>query len=141
MIRLRHALETLDTQRGEPDPVAAAIQVRRMLRHRGLVVWLTDLADPARNEALLQAVKALVPRHLPIVAAPHAVEIDRLASAPAREWRDPSVAIAAREYRQRARLQVAAMRQQGVVVLDEADDQLDRAVLDSYLQLRTRRRV
>lgn len=141
LIRLRHALETLETQRGEPDPLAAAIQVRRMLRHRGLVVWLTDLAEPARNDTLIQALKALVPRHLPIVAAPHAAEIESLAAAPAREWRDPSIAIAAREHRQRARVQVSALRQQGVVVLDEPDDQLDRAVLDAYLRMRTRRRV
>jgi uncharacterized protein (DUF58 family) len=141
LFRLRHALETLETQRGEPDPLAAAIQVRRMLRHRGLVVWLTDLAEPVRNQALVQALKALVPRHLPIVAAPHAAEIERLAVAPAREWRDPSIAIAAREQRQRAAAQVLALRQQGVVVLDEPDDQLDRAVLDAYLQLRRRRRV
>jgi uncharacterized protein (DUF58 family) len=141
LIRLRHALESLDAQRGEPDPLAAAIQVRRMLRHRGLVVWLTDLAEPARTDALIQALKALVPRHLPIVAAPHAAEIERLAVAPAREWRDPSIAIAAREHRRRARVQVSELRQQGVVVLDEPDDQLDRAVLDAYLQMRTRRRV
>jgi uncharacterized protein (DUF58 family) len=139
--RLRHTLETLETRRGEPDPIAAAIQVRRMLRHRGLVVWLTDLAEPARNEQLLQALKALVPRHLPIVAAPHAAEIARLADSPAREWRDPAVIIAAREHRRRAQLQVAALRQQGVVVLDEPDDRLDEAVLDAYLQLRRRRRV
>jgi hypothetical protein len=36
---------------------------------------------------------------------------------------------------------VATLRQGGVVVLDEPDDQLDRAVLDAYLQLRRRRRV
>jgi uncharacterized protein (DUF58 family) len=60
--RLRHALETLDTQRGEANAVRASLQVRRMLRHRGLVVWLTDLAEPARNEALMQAMKALLPR-------------------------------------------------------------------------------
>ena len=141
LIRLRHALETLETQRGEPDPVAAAIQVRRMLRHRGLVVWLTDLAEPARNDALMQALKALVPRHLPIVAAPHAAEIDRLAEAPAREWRDPSIAIAAREHQRRAQAQVAALRRQGVVVLDEPDDELARAVVESYLKLRTRKRI
>ncbi len=139
--RLRHALETLETQRGEPDPVTAAIQVRRMLRHRGLVVWLTDLAEPARNDALMQALKALVPRHLPIVAAPHAAEIERLAAAPAREWRDPSIAIAAREHQRRAQAQVATLRHQGVVVLDEPDDQLDQAVLEAYLQLRHRRRI
>jgi uncharacterized protein (DUF58 family) len=141
VMRLRHVLETLDSQRGEPDPVAAAIQVRRMLRHRGLVVWLTDLAEPARNETLMQALKALVPRHLPIVAAPHAAEIERLATAKATEWRDPSIAIAARAHRERAQAQVMALRQQGVVVLDEPDDELDEAVLDAYLQLRHRRRV
>jgi uncharacterized protein (DUF58 family) len=139
--RLRRALESLEPDRGEPDPVAAALQVRRMLRHRGLVVWLTDLAEPARNEMLLQAARALVPRHLPILAAPHAAEIARLAQAPARHWRDPAIAIAAREHRERARAQVAALRQGGVVVLDEPDDELDQAVLDAYLQLRRRRRV
>jgi uncharacterized protein (DUF58 family) len=139
--RLRRTLERLDTGRGEPDPVAAAIQVRRMLRHRGLVVWLTDLAEPARNAQLMQALKALVPRHMPVVAAPHAAEIARLAEAPAVEWRDPGVAIAAREHRRRAQQQVAELRHQGVVVLDEPDDALDRAVFEAYLQLRRRRRV
>jgi hypothetical protein len=33
------------------------------------------------------------------------------------------------------------LRQQGAVVLDEPDDELDRAVVDSYLQLRSRRRI
>jgi uncharacterized protein (DUF58 family) len=142
--RLRHALETLETletRRGEPDPISAAVQVRRMLRHRGLVVWLTDLAEPARNEALLQALKALVPRHLPIVAAPHAAELARLAEQRAQDWRDPAVTLAAREHRHRAAQQVARMRRQGAVVLDERDDQLDRAVFDAYLKLRARKRV
>ena len=139
--RLRHPLEILESDRGESDPVAAAIHVRRLLRHRGLVVWLTDLAEPARNDQLMQALKALVPRHQPIVAAPHAAEIARLAAGPAREWRDPAVTIAAREHHQRAQLQVAQLRRQGIVVLDEADDKLDRAVLDSYLRLRSRRRI
>jgi len=112
-----------------------------MLRHRGLVVWLTDLADPVRTDALMQAVKALVPRHQPIVAAPHAVEIARLAGQPPREWRDASVALVAREYRDRAQQQVALLRRQGAVVLDEPDDKLDQAALDAYLQLRRRRRA
>jgi uncharacterized protein (DUF58 family) len=139
--RLRHALEMLETRRGESDPVAAAIQVRRMLRHRGLVVWLTDLAEPARNDELMQALKALVPRHQPIVASPQAAEITRLATAPARDWRDPPLALAAREHSRAAQLQVATLRREGIVVLDESDERLDRAVLDAYLQLRRRRRV
>jgi len=139
--RLRRSLEVLETDRGECDPVAAAIHVRRILRHRGLVVWLTDLAEPARNDALMQALKALVPRHQPIVAAPHAAEIARLAELPANDWRDPAIALAAREHHERAQVQAAMLRRRGIVVLEEADDKLDRAVLDTYLQLRQRRRV
>jgi uncharacterized protein (DUF58 family) len=139
--RLRRALETLETNRGESNAQAAAIQVRRLLRHRGLVVWLTDLADPGRTEQLMQALKALAPRHQPIVAAPHAAEIDQLAGMPQQEWSDPAVALVAREHRERAQLQVATLRRQGVVVLDEPDDKLDQAVLDAYLLLRRRRRV
>ncbi len=142
--RLRRALEMLDTEhteRGESNPLAAAIQVRRMLRHRGLVVWLADLAEPARNDQLLQALKALVPRHMPIVASPHAAEISRLARIKAVAWQDPAVVIAAREHLRRAQEQVATLRQQGVVVLEEADDALDGAVFDAYLGLRRRKRV
>ena len=139
--RLRHALETLESDRGESDPIAAALTVRKLLRHRGLVVWLTDLAEPARNLQLMQALQALMPRHQPIVAAPQAAEIARLATKPAADWRDPSIALAAREHAHRARAQIANLSRRGVVVLDEPDDRLDRAVLDAYLQLRRRRKV
>jgi uncharacterized protein (DUF58 family) len=139
--RLRHALEMLESDRGESNPVAAALTVRRLLRHRGLVVWLTDLAEPARNEQLLLALQALTPRHQPMVAAPHAAEISRLARREASDWRDPAISLAAREHAQRAQAQLANLRRRGIVVLDEPDDQLDRAVLDAYLQLRRRRRV
>jgi len=139
--RLRRALETLESDRGESDPIAAAIHVRRLLHHRGLVVWLTDLAEPARNDELMQALKALVPRHQPIVAAPHAAEIALLAAGAAHEWRDPAISLAAREHQRRAQLQVASLRQRGIIVLDEPDDRLDRAVLDAYLNLRRRRRI
>jgi uncharacterized protein (DUF58 family) len=139
--RLRHVLESLESERGESNPVAAALMVRKLLRHRGLVVWLTDLAEPARNEQLLQALQALMPRHQPVVAAPRATEIARLAAKPASDWRDPSIAVAAREHAQRARVQIAGMNRRGVVVLDETDDKLDKAVLDAYLALRRRRRI
>jgi hypothetical protein len=36
---------------------------------------------------------------------------------------------------------VSNLRRAGILVLDEPDDRLDRAVLDSYLNLRQRRRV
>jgi hypothetical protein len=104
-------------------------------------VWLTDLAEPERIDQLIAAMQVLVPRHQPIIAAPHAAEIARLAEKPAEDWRDPAVALAAREHQRRAEVQIAGMNRRGIVVLNEPDDKLDRAVLDAYLQLRRRRRV
>jgi uncharacterized protein (DUF58 family) len=139
--RLRRALETLESERGEPDALAAAMHARRLLTHRGLIVWLTDLADPVRTEELLRAQRTLVPRHQPIIAAPRAVEISRLATATAHEWNDPAIILAAREQQRAAALAVAKLQRAGAVVLDEPDDKLDKAVLDSYLLLRRRRRI
>ena len=139
--RLRQALESLESDRGESDPVAAALTVRKLLRNRGLVVWLTDLAEPARNERLLLALQALMPRHQPIVASPHAAEIAQLADQTASHWRDPSITLAAREHAMRSRAQIASMNRRGVLVLDEPDHKLDKAVLDAYLALRRKRRV
>ena len=68
-------------------------------------------------------------------------EAARLAGKLAQDWRDPAIALAAREHHRRAQLQVANMRRQGIVVLDEPDDRLDQAVLDSYLLLRSRKRI
>jgi uncharacterized protein (DUF58 family) len=137
--RLRRARDTR-SGRGEPNPVAAAIQVRRMLRHRVWSCGSPDLAEPARNEQLCRPQGAGAATHAHR-RSPHAAEITRPARAAAVEWRDPAVTIAARAHRQRAQEQVAALRHQGVVVLDEADDALDQAVFHAYLQLRRRRRV
>jgi uncharacterized protein (DUF58 family) len=139
--RLRRQLATLESDRGESNPVAAAIQVRRLLRHRGLVVWLTDLAEPwpqRRTHAGREGAGAAP-------SADHRGAARRGDRAPrgeaARGWRDPAIALAAREHHLRAQVQVASMRRQGIVVLDEPDDRLDQAVLDSYLLLRRRKRV
>ena len=91
---------------------------------------------------LMQALKALVPRHH-AHRRRAARRRDRAARASRRRASGAirPIALAAREHQQRAQVQVATLRQQGIVVLDEPDDRLDRAVLDAYLQLRQRRRI
>ena len=135
------ARDARDRNAASPNPVAAAIQVRRMLRHRGLVVWLTDLAEPARNDELMQALKALVPRHQPIVAAPHAAEIARLPTC-----RGASTGAIRPSHSRRANIGSARRcrwrrcASRASWCSTKPDDRLDRAVLDAYLQLRRRRR-
>lgn len=141
VLRLRERLAALTAEGAESDPVAAAVAARRLLRHRGLVVLLTDVEDPALHPLLARAIRLLSPPHLALVAGVRSMEIEALARREARDPLDPWVALAATEQAARARRQASLLRRLGapVVLADEAS--LESAVLDEYENLRRRRRI
>jgi uncharacterized protein (DUF58 family) len=79
VMRVRRALAGLTVQAAESDATAAAISVRSLLRHRALIVLLTDLDDATVAEQLKRAVRLLAPPHLLVVAGVHSGEIASLA--------------------------------------------------------------
>ncbi|HEX7416551.1 MAG TPA: DUF58 domain-containing protein [Steroidobacteraceae bacterium] len=141
VIRLRHALERLDARAAESDPVAAAMRIRALLRHRTLVVLLTDLEDTTLAEDLARAQSLLTPPHLALIAGVRGPEIGALARAPARSWRDPWIALAASEHELRSDAHLARLRRLGAPVIAAREDLLERAVFAEYEALRRRRRI
>ena len=141
VIRMRGALEQLAVQSAESDPVAAAARIRSMLKHRALVVFLTDLDDAAVAEQLARAVRLLSPPHLVVVAGIQSEEISELARREARGWRDPWIALAAQEHEQRATAQRALLRRLGAPVIAAREDLLEQAVFDEYEALRRSRAI
>jgi uncharacterized protein (DUF58 family) len=141
VMRLRRALQRLDARPAESDPLAAAVRIRALLRHRTLVVLLTDLEDTAFAEELARAQALLAPPHLALIAGVRGPEIGALARAPARGWRDPWVALAASEHELRRDAQLALLRRLGAPVLAVREDLLERAVFAEYEALRRRRRI
>jgi uncharacterized protein (DUF58 family) len=139
--RIRRTLEQLRVQPAESDPLAAAIQIRGMLKHRSLVVVLTDLDDASVADQLVRAVRLLSPPHLAVVAGIHSRDISELARSEARDWKDPWVALAAREHEARAESQRALLRRLGVPVIAASEELLERRVLGEYEALRRSRRV
>jgi uncharacterized protein (DUF58 family) len=139
--RIRRALERLEPDARESDPVAGAIRIRVMLRRRSLVVLLTDLEDTAAAEDLARAVRLLSPPHLAVVASVSSPEIAELAVATARGWRDPWVALAAQEHEARAAGRRAALRRLGAPVIAARAEVLEQAVLNEYEFLRRARRI
>ena len=79
-----------------------------MLRHRGLIVLLTDLDEPSVAEQLVRAVRLLSPPHLVVVAGDPQPEIASWPNSEARDWRDPWMALAAQEHENRAQLAACA---------------------------------
>jgi uncharacterized protein (DUF58 family) len=141
IMRIRRTLERLTVQAAESDPVAAAARIRSLLKHRTLVVVLTDLDDAAVAEQLARAVRLLSPPHLVVVAGIQSVEILELARREARSWRDPWISLAAQEHEWRATAQRALLRRLGAPVIATREELLEHAVFDEYEALRRSRRV
>lgn len=141
VVRIRRALEKLSVQPAESDPLAAAVRIRGMLKHRSLVVLLTDLDDASVADQLTRAVRLLSPPHLVVLAGVHSREIADLASREALDWQDPWVALAAREQEMRAESQRLLLRRLGAPVIAASEALLERTVLAEYETLRRSRRV
>ena len=141
IIRVRRALEELTVQLAESDPTAAAISMRRLLKHRGLIVLLTDLDDASVATELARAVRLLAPPHLVLVAGVQSGEIAALAQRPAHDWQGPWVALAAAEHAARTDAQQRLLRRLGAPVVAAPAAQLEQAVFAQYQALRRLRRV
>jgi uncharacterized protein (DUF58 family) len=139
--RLHGTLARLDVQAAESDPVSAALAIRALLKHRSLIIVLTDLDDTAAGEPLARAVRLLCPPHLVVVAGVHSSEIHELARREAHGWRDPWVALAALEHEKRGAARRLQLRRLGTPVIATAEGALEEAVFAEYERLRRRRRV
>jgi uncharacterized protein (DUF58 family) len=139
--RLRANLARCNAESRESDPVAAALCIRTLLKHRSLVIWLTDLDDAAAAEPLARAVKLLAPPHLVVVAGATSPEIRGLAQRAARNWRDPWIALAALEQESGAAAQRLQLQRLGTPVIASAEEELQEAVFGEYERLRRRRRI
>jgi uncharacterized protein (DUF58 family) len=139
--RLRGVLEQLSVQAAESDPTAAAVSMRALLKHRGLIVLLTDLDDANVADQLSRAVRLLAPPHLVVVAGVHSGEIAALARAEARAWLDPWIALAAAEHEARAAAQRLLLQRLGAPVVAAPAELLEHAVFAEYEALRRSRRV
>ena len=139
--RIRRTLAQLSVQSAESDPLAAAVRIRSMLKHRSLVVLLTDLDDASVADQLVRAVTLLSPPHLVVVAGVHSPEISGLAQGEARDWLDPWIALAAQEHEVRAESQRALLRRLGAPVIAATAQTLEHKVLAQYESLRRLRRI
>ncbi len=139
--RLRHTLGQLAPTAVESDVLAAALHLRHMLRHRCLVVILSDLYERSASSQLVQASRLLLPQHLPLVVGIMSEDVVALAEAPAGDWLDPYRSLAASEYRHDVGASVARLVKLGAHAMTARPGELDRKVLARYDLLRAQRRI
>lgn len=138
---LRNTREILKNTRSvsnESNLLAAALQARRLLGHRALVVILTDLSNGDDTSQFSQAVRLLSAKHMVVIASIDDTDIQQMRWAQASHWMDPYRNFAAVEYCRERRLTKMKLKQQGASVITAGPEKLDKAVLDYYRVLRQR---
>ena len=139
--RLRRVLAASRIERTESNPLYAATRVRSLVRHRSLIVMLTDIDDASAESQLAHAVRFLLPKHLPFVAGLSSAEAESMARAPARTWLDPYRSLAAQEYCIGLERKARALNALGAPALVAKPEQLEHAVFAAYADFRRRRRA
>lgn len=139
--RINELLTACRVQPSESNPVLAAARMRAMLQRRSLIVFLTDLEDASAGEQLARAVRLLVPKHLPFIAALEGERITALQRARVGEALGAYRALAALEYTEALQGNVRALKALGAAAVIDRPEHLDRAVLEAYQEFRERRRI
>ncbi|MCB1265841.1 MAG: DUF58 domain-containing protein [Mycobacterium sp.] len=135
LAKLVTAMAPVQADLVESDPPAMVAAVRRRVRHRALVVLLTDLNPSAIDEGLLPVLPELSTSHQVIVAA---VSDPRIADMAAGRGDAAQVydAAAAERSRNDRRGVASRLRIHGVEVIDAPPDELAPALADRYLALK-----
>ncbi|HZO93801.1 MAG TPA: DUF58 domain-containing protein [Candidatus Baltobacteraceae bacterium] len=122
----------------EPDYERAVLELDRTLRRRSLVVLFTDIFDPIASSAVLSATALLAKKHLVLVVLMNDAAIESALRAEPRRAADAyRAAVAATLAEERARA-VASLRERGILVVDVPAAELTLALLDAYVDVKTR---
>lgn len=141
VLRIRQMLTAATPKLAESNPLNAALRIRTLVRHRSLIVMLTDVDDATVAGQLASAARLILPKHLPLIAGMSSPEAEAMRVAPAHTWLDPYQALAAQEYCSRLERNVRALRALGAPALVTRPELLERAVFEAYAEFRNRRRV
>ena len=136
--RTREILKNVRSVPNESNLLAAALQARKLLGHRALVVVLTDLSSGGDASQFSRAVRLLSAKHMVVIASIDDTEIQQMRWSGASHWMDPYRSFAALEYCRERQLTKMKLKQHGASVITAAPAKLDTAVLDYYRMLRQR---
>jgi uncharacterized protein (DUF58 family) len=139
--KIRQLLTRLDSVAEESNPLAVALELKRYLKHRSLVIFLTEMEQAEAATQLIQSVQLLRGKHHIVVASIDDSEINKLLKQTGQGWFAPYQNFAALEYCRGRELTCNKLRQLGVEVLTALPENLDAEVLNFYQRIRERREV
>ena len=138
---LRLLIDLLSATRSEPaesDALLAVARLKQLQRRRGLMVWITELADTAGRPALVTAAAELAKRHLVVLVLLKHPELSALANDLPRDRAAMFHAAAATEMEERRRETIAQLERQGVLIVEAAAEEIGVRAVSEYLEVKAR---
>lgn len=132
------ALSQIRAEAGEANHLSAAARLKHMQRRRGLILWITELADSARRPEVVDAILDLARRHLVLLAVLGHPELEATAAQQPENVSEMFVATAAAEVLERRRVLLARLRSQGVLVIETSPASVKADAINQYLEVKTR---
>jgi uncharacterized protein (DUF58 family) len=132
------ALSVVKSEGSEADHLRAAVRLGQLQRRRGLVLWITEMADSARRPEIADAAADLARRHLVLLVALNHPEIVAVAARPPRTPVQMYESAAAQELSERRRLTLGALRAKGVLVVETTPGALRSDAINEYLEVKAR---
>jgi uncharacterized protein (DUF58 family) len=138
---LRQFVDALSQVRAEPSEanhLGAAARLKHLQRRRGLILWITELADSARRPEVVDAAADLARRHLVLLVVLGHPELQKLASRQPEDVEQMFVSTAAMEVLERRREVLARLRAQGVLVVETTPGTVKTDAINEYLEVKAR---
>jgi uncharacterized protein (DUF58 family) len=133
-----NALASVEGRLVESDYPAAFRYLATRNRKRALPVVFTDVIDRYASEAFVTHVGSLRPRHLPLAVTLRDPALEGVASRRPADTREGFQRAAAEELLTAREVALAAMRAQGVLVIDVLPARASEAVIEQYSELKRR---
>jgi uncharacterized protein (DUF58 family) len=138
-VHLRMMIDLLSQVRSEAaeaNHLQAASRLKNLQRRRGLMVWITEIAESAGRPEVVSAVAELVRRHLVILVLLEHPELDLLATREPENAEEMFASTAAQEMLERRRETIVKLRQQGVLVVETTPAEVGASAISKYLEVK-----
>jgi uncharacterized protein (DUF58 family) len=138
---LRQFVDSLSQVRAEgseANHLGAAARLKHLQRRRGLILWITELADSARRPEIVDAAVDLARRHLVLLVLLVHPELDQLSTREPHSVEQMFVSTAAAEILERKREVLARLRAQGVLVVETTSGSVKADAINQYLEVKAR---
>ncbi len=138
MRQILEQLAVVQPELAEADHLRAAGAVLGIQKRRGLIVWLTDLAETSMTPEVIEAASQMLSRQLLLFAVLGQPDLNALAIRKPGNEDEMFESMAALDMVQRRELLLARLRDRGALALEVMPHALSTALLNHYLMIKER---